>query len=251
VNARRAGLPPPPKPDRGHPWALFLDVDGTLLDFVDDPAAVRVPPALALSLDILHERLNGALALISGRSIADLDRLFGRSSWAAAGLHGFERRSSQGPIERLQANPSQVEELRRNTAALAMQLPGIRVEDKGVAVALHYREAPEQGDALKLAAHALAEELSGYELQPGNHVVEFKPRGMDKGMAVTALLQTPPFEGRLPVYIGDDLTDEHGFVAANAHGGLSVRVGNREPSQATSTLADVASVHAWLRELAA
>jgi len=251
VNARRAGLPPPPKPDRGHPWALFLDVDGTLLDFVDDPAAVRVPPALALSLDILHERLGGALALISGRSIADLDRLFGRSSWAAGGLHGFERRNSQGPIERLQVNPSQVEELRRNTAALAMQLPGIRVEDKGVAVALHYREAPEQGDALKLAAHALAEELSGYELQPGNHVVEFKPRGMDKGMAVTALLQTPPFEGRLPVYIGDDLTDEHGFVAANAHGGLSVRVGDREPSQATSTLADVASVHAWLRELAA
>lgn len=251
MNARRAGLPPPPKPDRGHSWALFLDVDGTLLDFVDDPAAVRVPPALARSLDALHERLGGALALVSGRSIADLDRLFGRSLWAAAGLHGFERRNSQGAIERLQVNPSQVEELRRSAAALATQLPGIRVEDKGVAVALHYREAPLQGDALKLAATALAEELPGYELQPGNHVVEFKPRGMDKGMAVAALLQTPPFKGRLPVYIGDDLTDEHGFLAANAHGGLSVRVGDREPSQATSTLADVASVHAWLRELAA
>ncbi|HEY4145917.1 trehalose-phosphatase [Pinirhizobacter sp.] len=251
MNARRAGLPPPPKPERSHPWALFLDVDGTLLDFVDDPAAVRVPSTLAHSLDALHARLRGALALISGRTIADLDRLFQRPSWAAAGLHGFERRNSHGTIERLQVHPAQVDELRRNAAALARQLPGIRVEDKGVAVALHYREAPQQGDALKLAAAALADELPDFELQPGNHVVEFKPRGMDKGLAVAGLLDTPPFKGRLPVYVGDDLTDEHGFQAANAHGGFSVRVGDREPSQATSTLADVASVHAWLKELAA
>jgi trehalose 6-phosphate phosphatase len=244
-------LPPPPNPDQGQPWALFLDVDGTLLDFVDDPAAVRVSPPLLRSLDALHQRLGGALALVSGRTIADLDRLFQRPSWPAAGLHGFERRGSSAAIERLSVDADQVEELRRTATALARQLPGIRVEDKGFAVALHYREAPEQGDALKLAAAALAEELPDFELQPGNHVVEFKPRGMDKGMAVASLLETTPFSGRLPVYIGDDLTDEHGFLAANVHGGFSIRVGDREPSDATYMLPDVASVHAWLQELAA
>jgi trehalose 6-phosphate phosphatase len=250
VNTRSTGLPPPPPLSAGDKWAFFLDVDGTLLDFVDDPAAVSVTPALLRTLDRLHEHCEGALALVSGRAIADLDRLFGRPAWAAAGLHGFERREAGGQIERLPVDTVQRAQLHQTADALARQLPGVRVEDKGVCVALHFREAPEHGDALRLAAQALASQLSDYEVQPGNHVYELKPHGMDKGKAVIALLATPTFAGRRPVYVGDDLTDEHAFVAVNDHRGVSVRAGQREPSAATSTLADTRAVHDWLDTLA-
>lgn len=250
MNARSAGLPSPPLANAGERWALFLDVDGTLLDFADDPASVSVTSELLATLDRLHDSFHGALALVSGRAISDLDRLFGRPAWAAAGLHGLERRLPGGSIERQLVDPAQLETLRTEAATLRQQLPGIRVEDKGVCVALHYREAPAMGAALKEAAAALASRLPAYELQPGNHVLELKPHGMDKGKAVAALSASPAFAGRLPVYVGDDLTDEHAFVEVNRQHGLSILTGTREPSAAHTMLPDVPAVHAWLTRLA-
>jgi len=125
-------------------------------------------------------------------------------------------------------------------------LLGVRVEDKTWSVALHCREHPERADELGRIAPAIVRRFPGFELQPGNFVYEFKPRGVDKGAAVAAFLASPPFRGRNPVYLGDDLTDEHGFAMVNERGGASVRVGAREPSQAMFTLSSPGDVHAWL-----
>lgn len=242
-------LPPPPLPSPGERWALFLDVDGSLLEFADDPAAVIVDPGLCATLDRLHAALGGALALVSGRALADLARLFGDPGWTLIGLHGLERRIDGGAVQRPALDAAAVERMRRETAALAARLGQVQWEDKGVAAALHCRRAPTMLPSLRAAAEALARRLPGYELQPGNLVMEFKPAGMDKGCAVQDLLAVPPFAGRRPVYVGDDLTDEHAFAAVNAAGGISVRVGDRTPSHALFTLPHPAAVQAWLNAL--
>jgi trehalose 6-phosphate phosphatase len=239
-------LPTPPLPDVHARWALCLDVDGTLTDFTDDPAATRVPPRLQRTLAALHGVLGGALALVSGRQLADLDRLFDTPGWAAAGLHGLQRRDGDGREHDYRPDPDTLAALRRHTATLATALPGVRVEDKGACIALHCREAPWQEDALRTRAQALAAELDGYEMQPGNHVFELKPAGIDKGRALGAFLAEPPFAGRTPVYLGDDLTDEHAFAAVNAGDGISIRVGGREPSAARFMLDNPAAVQTWL-----
>jgi trehalose 6-phosphate phosphatase len=239
-------LPAPPLPDGTASWALLLDVDGSLLSFADDPEAVHVELSLARTLLQLHEHLDGALALISGRTIASLDHLFGQPRWAVAGLHGLEMRTADGPIERTYVDPTQRDRVFRAASDLAASLPGVRIEDKGVSIALHFREAPWQETALDAAVPRLIEDIPSYELQPGNHVFEFKPRGMNKGWAVAHLLDTSPFVGRTPVYIGDDLTDEYAFAVTNAHKGMSIRVGTREPTSAHFTLFSPPAVHAWL-----
>lgn len=242
---RRPALPPPPLPAAGERWALFLDVDGTLLGFRDDPAAVTAPPPLRGLLERLQQRLDGALALVSGRSVDDLARLFG-AGWTMAGLHGLERRGADGRRHDVAVEPARVEHLRREAAALAERLEAVQLEDKGIAVAFHCRRAPHRYEAMRAAAAALVARLDGYELQAGDLVAEIKPAGMDKGAAVRDLLAAPPFAGRMPVYLGDDLTDEHGFAAAREVGGLAVRVGHRTPTAATFTLPSPAAVQAWL-----
>lgn len=241
-----APLPAPPLPGADDRWALFLDVDGCLLDFADDPAAVFVPPLLRSLLAALHAALDGALALVSGRGVSDLDRLFGTPPWALAGLHGYELRYADGRYRELAVDGSAQARMRTAVQALAARLDGVQLEDKRHAMALHCRRSPDRLPALRAAAEALAADLPGYELQPGNMVVEFKPTGMNKGGVVEELLQGPPFTGRTPVYLGDDLTDEHAFAAVNRAGGLSVRVGGREPSDARFTLSSPAAVQAWL-----
>lgn len=242
----RDPLPPPPLPDAGARWAIFLDVDGTLLDFADDPLAVRPGATLLALLRALHQALGGALALVSGRELADLDRLFAASHWAAAGLHGLQLRHADGSCRQVAVAPAEQAHMRDAARALAARFDGVQVEDKHAAVALHCRRAPAQLPALHQAAVALMAQLPGYELQPGDLVLEFKPSGMDKGHAVLELLQRAPFAGRLPVYLGDDLTDEHAFARVNARHGLSVRIGAREPSAATFTLAGPVAAEAWL-----
>ena len=241
-----ASLPAPPLPRPDQCWSLFLDVDGCLLDFVDDPAAVVVPPALRSLLDVLHARLGGALALVSGRCVADLDRLFGSPSWPLAGLHGYQLRQPDGRHRELGVDAADQARMRAAVQALAAGMEGVQLEDKQHAMALHCRRAPSQLPALREAARAVAAGLPGYELQPGNLVMEFKPAGIDKGRAVEELLRQPPFDRRTPVYLGDDLTDEHAFEVVNRAGGMSVRVGTREPSHARFTLPSPAAVHAWL-----
>lgn len=243
-------LPPPPVPGAGDRWALFLDVDGCLLEFADEPDGVLVPPSLHALLQRLQRALGGALALVSGRALADLDRLFAAPAWAMAGLHGHELRGADGAPRAATSDPAQQAHMRQAVHALAARLEGVQIEDKKHAIALHCRRAPGQLAALRAAAEALAAELPGYDLQPGNLVMEFKPAGVDKGRAVDELLAQAPFAGRTPVVLGDDLTDEHAFAAADRAGGISVRVGSREPTQAKFTLPSPSAVHAWLARVA-
>lgn len=236
--------PPPELVDTGS--ALFLDADGTLLAFADDPEGVVVPEGLVATLDTVRAALGGALALVSGRPIDGLDRLFGRPAWAAAGQHGLERRTATGTLITMPVDQNALAALRDTVHAAARGLSGLRVEDKSWSVALHWREHPELGADVARLAPEIAEAFPDFELQPGNHVCEFKPRGMDKGVAVAKFLDEPPFRGRTPIYLGDDLTDEHAFVVVNALGGISVRIGTRTPSHAAFTLSSPRDVHAWL-----
>lgn len=239
-------LPAPPLPGAGERWALFLDVDGTLLDFADRPDQVCVNTQLRSLLQELHTTLDGALALVSGRSLDDLDDLFGNPPWALVGLHGLELRGTDGRYRGVHIGADRRSLVRDIAGTVAARLPGVTVEDKGMAVALHCRTAPGQFTALRTSVETLMPRLPGYEMQPGNLVIELKPEGMDKGKAVATLLSGWPFNGRLPVYVGDDLTDEHGFATANLESGLSVRVGMREPSLARFSLPTPADTRVWL-----
>jgi len=247
--APSATLPPPPLPAADARWALFLDVDGTLLDFVDDPLAVRADAPLRELLHALHRALDGAMALVSGRGVPDLDRIFGAPHWAAAGLHGLQLRHADGSVREIATAPAQQARLCGAAQALVAGFAGVTWEDKHNGVALHCRRAPAQFGPLHAAATALLSQLPGYELQPGNLVLEFKPRGMDKGKALLQLLDSEPFRGRLPVYLGDDLTDEHAFAGINRCNGISVRVGGREPTHARFTLPGPAATQAWLNRV--
>ncbi|MET0506546.1 MAG: trehalose-phosphatase [Luteibacter sp.] len=239
-------LPHPPADLFDERCALFLDADGTLLAFADDPEAVALADGLLETLDVLRDHLGGALALVSGRAIAGLDAIFGRPGWVAAGQHGLERRDAHGAVTTMPVDKAELDRLRATVHALAAGLPGVRVEDKSWSVALHCRERPDLEPELARRAPAIAGGFPGFELQPGSFVFEFKPRGMDKGVAVAAFLDDAPFAGRRPVYLGDDLTDEHAFAVVNERGGLSIRVGSRTPSLAAFTLSSPADVHAWL-----
>lgn len=242
-------LPLAPLPADNADWALFLDVDGTLLDFNDDPRAVSVNPALSTLLHSLHGALDGALALVSGRDLDDLDRLFDRPQWAAAGLHGLQLRRADGGFRRLTVTPEQQAAMHRETAALAARFEGVQLEDKRLAVALHCRRAPHQFEPLRRAAMELIAKVPGYELQPGNLVIEFKPVGMDKGKAVSELLGSAPFAGRLPVYLGDDFTDEHAFESIRKKHGIGVLVGPPRSTFADHSLAGPVAVQAWLGDV--
>ncbi|HET6804903.1 MAG TPA: trehalose-phosphatase, partial [Frateuria sp.] len=164
---------------------------------------------------------------------------------------GYELRRDDGSHREISVDPAHQARMRTAVQDLAARLDGVQLEDKRHAMALHCRRAPDRLPALREAAEAVAAGLHGYELQPGNLVMEFKPTGMDKGRAVEELMQAPPFAGRSPVYLGDDLTDEHAFEAVNRAGGMSVRVGEREPSAARFTLPSPASVQAWLAQVRA
>jgi trehalose 6-phosphate phosphatase len=239
-------LPAPPLPVPHEAWALFLDVDGSLIDFADRPERVHVSKTLIGLLSQLHAALGGALALVSGRPIEDLRHLFGAPPWAMAGVHGLQLRHADGARRDIELDHAEQQRLRRATHSLAAQVPQIMVEDKGIAVALHDHSGDPGMLALREASEALLIELPDYELQLGHRVIEIKPAGMDKGQAVAELLARPPFQGRMPVYVGDDFTDEHGFATANLENGISIRVGQREPSLAQYTLSGPAAVQAWL-----
>jgi trehalose 6-phosphate phosphatase len=231
--------------------ALFLDVDGTLLDFAQTPDSVRVPPQLIDLLRALSLRTGGALALVSGRPIAQIDELFAPLMVPAAGLHGFERRSGQGSYHRqpLPAGAA-LEFARRVMRRLAGQHAGLLVEDKRFALALHYRRAPHLAQAVLHAMNLVAARVRpDLELQLGKMVVELRPAGATKGSAVLGFLLEHPFWGRRPLYIGDDFTDETAFECVNDMRGLSVGVDISWPTSAKARLPDPPAVHNLLRDL--
>lgn len=239
-------LPAPPPLQRD--WALFLDIDGCLLDFADHPEHVVVPDGLHDDIRRLRQALGGALALVSGRSLAQIDALFPEMQLEAAGLHGLELRAQLTGDASPAANADDLARVRAAAGQVASAHPGARVEDKGVAVALHWRAAPQARSALEAIAAAAITRMPGYRLQHGNCVVELRPDGHHKGTAIEQLMRTPPFAGRVPVYAGDDFTDEDGFLTTNALGGLSIIVGDRRPTTARHGIADTGALRAWLAE---
>ena len=230
--------------------ALFLDVDGTLLHIAATPDAVTIEPETVELLRRAHAATGGALALITGRRIADVDRMFAPLALPVAGQHGFERRDAAGAMHRYAESAATLAELRPELAAFAAAHPGVLIEDKGLTVAIHYRLAPHFAPA----AAALGERLvvrSGKALaiELGKMVVELRPAGRDKGTAIAEFMDDAPFSARAPVFLGDDATDEHGFTIVNRRGGLSVKIGDG-PTEAGVRLPGVDAVRHWLARLA-
>lgn len=241
-----AALPPVPAPPSD--WSLFLDLDGTLCPLVDDPAKVRLSVAQGRLLTRLHDLLGGALCVLSGRSLADLERIFAGLPVHLVGAHGAE--APDFPPVDLAAADAELRRLRAPLEELLHGHAGVWLEDKGHALALHYRQRPELGEPLARELRALAADASGLRLMHGNHVIELLPRAVSKGEALRSAMRHPLFAGRTPVAVGDDVTDEDAFVAAEALAGFGVQVGDREPSHARYRLPCVVLANTWLDALA-
>jgi trehalose 6-phosphate phosphatase len=252
----RAGGPVPAvaRPPQALPLegcALFLDLDGTLLELAPHPDAVSVEPQLLDLLRALMRRTGGALALVSGRSIATLDTLLHPLRLPVSGLHGFERRGASATlVRRERPSPRALQEARHLMAEWVTKEPRLVVEDKGLALALHYRQAPQLETELVTAVTAVAERTgSGLRAQRGRLVIELTPGTVSKATAIAEFMGEEPFRGRLPAYVGDDLTDEPAFEWVNAASGISVAVDVAPPTSARTHLGSVMEVRAWLRAL--
>ena len=203
--------------------ALFLDFDGTLVDIAPDPDAVIVPPGLLETLEAANRYLGGAVALISGRPIAQIDHFLKPLVFPAAGVHGAERRSATGPLTYLSTHP--LDNVEATALRLVAQDSRLRVEVKRGSIALHYRQAPELEALCVDAMRAAVDESPGLVLMRGKMVLEAKPGGASMGVAIEAFMQEEPFAGRAPLFVGDDVTDEMGFATVQKLKGLGVKVG--------------------------
>ena len=230
------------------PLALFLDLDGVLAPMAATPDSVTADPRRTAVLTRLDQALEGRLAIVSGRTLAEIDRIAGGAAPSAAGVHGLERRRRNGAVDRPPASPGVAQALEA-FRRFAADRPGVLVEDKGVSTGLHYRQSPSSADEALVLARDLAV-TTGLTLQPGHMVLELRTPGADKGGAVTAFMAEAPFAGALPVMLGDDLTDEAGFRAAEALGGFGVLVGPYRTTAARYGLRDVAAVMDWLEAVA-
>ncbi|HWK65333.1 MAG TPA: trehalose-phosphatase [Rhizobiaceae bacterium] len=240
----------PALPDRLDGHCLFLDLDGTLLDLAEAPDAVVVPPGLQAHLGTLSVLLGGALALVTGRPLAFVERLFPGNDFFLAGLHGAEMRNAQGGQPSAAAGDRRLEAAKEQLRHLASKWPGVLVEDKGPAVALHYRQAPEMESAVRALMRETASSVPGWTLQTGKFVVELRPAGRDKGDAIRTFMEHSPFSERSPLAIGDDVTDEQMFAAANAMGGTSFRVGPRSATTvARGRIETPGEVRRWIEKL--
>ncbi|MDO8990680.1 MAG: trehalose-phosphatase [Sideroxyarcus sp.] len=227
-------------------WAYFLDVDGTLIDIADTPDSVTVDASLLDLIARLYSESGGAMALVRGRAISDLEKRLSALRLPLAGQHGLERRDAAGRLWMHAAPPAAKCAIKEALAPVLAQHAGLLLEDKGLTLALHYRQAPQ----LEYFAQRLMKQLAqgadaGLEVQQGKCVAEIKPSGIDKGTAVAEYLGEIPFKGRRAVFIGDDLNDEHGFAEVNKLEGISIKVG-KGPSCARYRLPDVAAVRRWL-----
>lgn len=238
-------LPPPPA-TLLHDAALFLDFDGTLVDLAETPNSIKVPAGLPALIGRLAERLDGRVAIVSGRSLSDLAQYLSCAGVSFSGSHGLELRLPDG-TSRAPAPPGTLKRARSEVMAFAATREGLIVEDKPAGVALHYRQAPAAEDEVASFMSALSES-SGLSLQLGKMVAELRPEGAHKGDAVHTLMGEPLFAGARPVFVGDDLTDEHGFEAAADLGGAGVLVGPPRTTAAHFSLGGVADVMRWLEQ---
>jgi trehalose 6-phosphate phosphatase len=231
--------------------AIFLDIDGTLLDIAPTPHDVRVPPTLRKTLGKLQECTGGALALVSGRSLSDIDLIFSPLKLSAVGGHGAELRI--GPLDQVNGSRSRFldRKTRSRLADVAKLAEGIIIEDKGYSVALHYRLAPDKKRAIEddVAEIVGALPAGSFEVLPGKAVIEVKKSGFNKGTALRDLMAHPPFAGRRPIFVGDDVTDEHAFEVVPEFNGLAISVGRMVPGVA-DRFETPSDVRRWLERIA-
>lgn len=235
----------PPIPALESQWALFLDVDGTLLDLESTPDSVKVPDGLIDLLAHLHKRLGGALALVSGRRIETLDSLFKPLILPCVGLHGVEWRDTEGHEYRTDVNTTALQMMRIGAKQLVDALPSVLMEDKIFSMAFHYRKARKYQTILKDQLESIARE-TGFIVQSGIDVYELRPPGSDKGSALEKIMRDRAFRHRLPIYIGDDTTDENALFAAQKFAGIGIHVGAEMPSIAHFGLPSPGAVLHWL-----
>jgi trehalose 6-phosphate phosphatase len=231
--------------------AILLDIDGTILDLAPSPRQVWVPTGLRQILSCLADLTDGALALVSGRSINDIDLIFSPLQLAAIGVHGAEMRTSGSADVQVRVAPLS-KALKRKLAIIAELGPGILVEDKGYSLALHYRLAPEKGPAVLAAVAQICAEAPGQsvEILPGKLVVDVKPAGINKGNAVSELMQYSPFAGRRPIFIGDDTTDLPVFGIIPRFDGQAYSVGGIV-AEVDGHFDTPEAVRSWLARIAA
>ncbi|MDB5366726.1 MAG: trehalose-phosphatase [Rhodospirillales bacterium] len=240
--------PPRPAADQ---WALFLDVDGTLIDLAPTPDAVVVPDGLIETLDSLSRRLGGALALVSGRALGTLDGLFAPWRFAGAGQHGGEVRLTPHSLPIVHADAQAVAIATARLEMVAGTLPGVFVEPKGVSTAIHFRQAPQAESAIRAALpRVLAGLETRLEASSAKMAFDIRTRGLTKGTAISVLCSIAPFAGRTPVMVGDDRTDEDGFAEAAARGGAGVLVGTPRATLAHWRLDSPNATRTWLETLA-
>jgi trehalose 6-phosphate phosphatase len=230
---------------------MFLDIDGTLAGFVDDPALVAIGEPTRRVVHRLQTVFGGALGILSGRCLAESDALFDPLVLPVGAMHGHEHRDADGTFSLRAPSPESAAKVGAMARAQVAGLAGVTLETKrDIGFALHFRRVPAQAAATIAAAEAIASASEGeYEVQHGACVAELKPAGADKGAALQRLMQNAPFHGRRPVMVGDDFTDEFAFAAATRLGGFGVVVGTREPTVARYRLAGPAAVHGWLERL--
>lgn len=237
-----------PRPRRGEAWALFLDFDGTLTEIVATPDRVRLDSALHATLRELFDALDGALAVISGRPIADLDQHLTPLRLPTAGMHGLEWRAADGRVLRKRYGGRALGKLRDRLVKLTGADSRLLLEDKGAALALHYRRAPERETELRALMTDLVKNVEGYRVLCGKMVLEAMPTKNGKGQAIETYMRKHPYRGRRPVFAGDDVTDEEGFAAVTGMGGIAIKVGDG-PSGASHRVATVSAFIDWLHDL--
>lgn len=229
--------------------AFFLDFDGTLAGIADEPGAVRVKPRVTEALGRLAAAAGGALAIVSGRDIAQVDVLLAPLRLPVAGVHGLERRDAAGRLQRVAVDAALAERVGARIAALVARNPGLLREVKPGSVALHYRKRPELAGTCVELARRLADEDGRIELLRGRKVVELKFARRSKADAIAGFMAEPPFAGRMPLFAGDDVTDEDGFSEVMRRGGMAIKIGNGETA-AAFRFAGIDAFHDWLAAMA-
>ena len=232
-------------------WALFLDFDGTIVDIAPTPGSVTVPDCLPALLAALRDALGGAVAVVTGRPIEQIDGFLGTVLPAVAGLHGLERRTADGAIIHSPFPHDDLRAVRARLREFTAERPGVLVEDKKYSIALHYRLAPSLRDACRDLLNAAVErDMAGWQVVEGKFVFEIRPREATKGSAIEAFMNEAPFLGRTAVFCGDDLTDEDGFAVVNARGGATIRVGSGSATRAAVQVDTVGELLDWLTRVA-
>ena len=229
--------------------AIFLDFDGTLVDIVDRPNAVRTDPSILRRIENISKRVDRALAVVSGRQIVIIDEFLHPLKLPVAGVHGFERRDSLGRLHQPQANASVLAEAASAVTEAMGTEPGIIIEIKSGAVALHFRLRPDLERRCREITEDLTRDRPDLALLRGKMVFEIKHSGPDKGTVIKAFLDEPPFAGRIPIFAGDDVTDEAGFAVVNSLGGISIKIG-ADQTMASYRAADIDEFRSWLDDLA-